>query len=182
MSQPPSTVEFVVPAENAHIVVMLLLSNKLTFTLTSSDQTENTQKTIVSPPDIPDEPKADPVYVSKAPLTSNLAVIESICLKYITMNIEQSIPNEAQIAAEFGISPMTLKNGFKAIYGKPFYQLYMGKRIEHAKMLLLKGYKSAEIAERFGYSHATKFGQVFQKHVGLTPKQFQINHQRRASG
>ena len=174
MSALPSTVEFSVSTENAHIVVMLLLSHNITFTLISSDQTENTQSPAIA---IANEPKTNPTYVSKAPLIPNLKLIESIYLKYINKNIEQSIPNETQIAAEFGISLGTFKNGFRKVYGKPFYQLYLEKRIEHAKMLLLTGYKSAEIAERLGYSQAIKFNKIFQKYVGLTPKQFQNNHQ-----
>lgn len=179
MSQLPSTVEFVVPAENAHIVVTLLLSNEIAFTLTSLNKTENTQKTIAAPSQIPDPQKADCTHDSVKPLSPTVPVFESICLKYLKQQIEQLPPKEAQIAAEFGITAGSFKNGFRAVYGKSFYQLFMEQRIEHAKTLLLKGVKSAEIAERFGYSQSIKFNKVFQKYVGMTPRKFQLKHQER---
>ncbi len=177
MNQLPSNVEFVVSAENAHIVVTLLLSNEITFTLRFFNRTENTQKTITAPSEIPDESKADARHGSMKPMNPIVPVLEAICLKYIKQQIEQFPPKEVQIATEFGIPLKTFKNGFKALYGKPFYQLHLEKRIQYAKTLLLMGYKSAEIAERFGYSQAIKFNMIFQKHVGVTPKQFQLDHQ-----
>ena len=174
MNQLPSNVEFVVSAENVHKVVTLLLSNEITFTLRSFHRTENTQKTITAPFEIPNESKADAGNGSMNPI---VPVLEAIYLKYIKQQIEQFPPMEVQIAAEFGISLKAFKNGFKAFYGKPFYQLHLEKRIQHAKTLLLMGHKSTEVAKRFGYSQTIKFNVIFQKHVGVTPKQFQLDHQ-----
>jgi AraC-like DNA-binding protein len=179
MSQLPSTVEFVVPAENAHIVVTLLLSNEIAFTLTSLNKTENTQETIAAPSEIPDKKKADSTYNSVKPVTPTVPVFESIFLKYLIQQIEQLPPKDAQIATEFGITAGSFKNGFRAVYGKSFYQVFIEQRIEHAKTLLLQGVKSSEIAERFGYSQSIKFNKIFQKYVGMTPRKFQLNHQDR---
>lgn len=179
MSQLPSTVDFVIPTENVQTVVKLLISNKIAFTLISLNQAEDIQKTIAVPSEGLNEPKADSTYGSMKPLSPKVSVIESICLKYLKQQIEQFPPKEAQIAAEFGISLGTFKNGFKAAYGKSFYQLFMEQRIEHAKTLLLQGFNAAEIAERFGYSQSIKFSKIFQKYVGMTPKKFQTNHRGR---
>jgi AraC-like DNA-binding protein len=176
----PSTVDFVIPAESAHMVVTLLLSNEIAFTLISVNQAENTQKIIAAPSEIPDDPKpkADLTFDSMKPLSQTVPVFESICLKYLKQQIEQLPPKEAQIATEFGMSIGSFKNGFKAVYGKSFYQLFMEQRIEHAKTLLLKGVKAAEISQRFGYSQSIKFSKVFQKYVGMTPKTYQMSYNR----
>ncbi len=179
MSQIPPTVDLIIPTECVQTVITLLISNKIAFTLTSSNQTENTPKTISTLSEISHESKADFAYASIEPLSPKMSTIESICLKYLKKNIEQPIPKEAQIAAEFGISVGTINRGFRVVYGKSFYQLYIEKRLEHAKMLLLQGYKSAEVAERFGYSQPIKFNKIFQKYVGVTPKKFQMAHQEK---
>ncbi len=55
------------------------------------------------------------------------------------------------------------KNGFKEEYGKPFYQLYMEKRMEHAKALLLEGLSAAKVAELVGYAQPIKFNKTLFK-------------------
>jgi|JI10StandDraft_1071094.scaffolds.fasta_scaffold416505_1 AraC-like DNA-binding protein len=174
MTNHPPTVDFAVSMESVQTVVMLLISNKIPFTLTSSNHIENTQKTIDSTFEMPDDPKD--MYT---PMQSKASVIESIYLKYLNQNIEQFPPKDAEIAAEFDITLGSFKNGFKAAYGKTFHQLYMEKKMEYAKMLLLKGFRAAEISERLGYSQHIKFSKIFQKYVGLTPTSYQRNHKKR---
>ncbi|AXE17874.1 hypothetical protein DR864_09070 [Runella rosea] len=173
MIQIPSTVELVIPAENAQTVVALLLSNKISFTLTSSTHSENSPQTIDSSSETEQDTKTYSAFVS---VNSKVAVFESICLKYFKSNIEQFPPKEGKIAAELGISIGSFKNGFKAVYGKTFHQLFMEKRIEYAKTLLLQGFRAVEISQRLGYSQHIKFNKVFQKYVGMTPKKYQDSH------
>jgi len=173
MIQHPSTVEFVIPAENAQTVVKLLIINKITFTLNSSTYSQDTPQTIGSSSEIEQKTKTDSTFVS---VNSKVDPFESICLKYLTSNLEQFPPKADKIAAEVGISIGSFKNGFKAVYGKTFYQLFMEKRIEYAKTLLLQGFKAVEISQRFGYSQNIKFNKVFLKYVGVTPKKYQDSH------
>lgn len=173
MIQNPSTVEFVIPAENAQTVVTLLMSNKITFTLTSSTYSQDSPQTIGSTSETEQDTTTDSTFVS---VNSKVDAFESICLKYLTSNIEQFPPKADEIAAEVGISIGSFKNRFKAVYGKTFYQLFMEKRIEYAKTLLLQGFKAVEISQRFGYSQNIKFNKVFLKYVGVTPKKYQDIH------
>jgi AraC-like DNA-binding protein len=173
MIQHPSTVEFVIPAENAQTVVTLLLSNKITFTLNSSTYSQDSPQTTGSSSETEQDTKTDSTFVYVDPKE---AAFESVCVKYLKSNIEQFPPKVDKIAAEVGISIASFKNGFKAAYGKTFYQLFMEKRIEYAKTLLLQGFKAVEISQRFGYSQHIKFNKVFQKYVGVTPKKYQESH------
>ena len=92
--------------------------------------------------------------------------------------ITQIPPTERQIAAEIGIPLVKFKNEFKIAYGKPFYQLYMEKRMEYAAQLLQKGYRANKVSAMVGYGEksAIKFSQMFQKHFGMTPKKYQMSH------
>jgi AraC-like DNA-binding protein len=85
-------------------------------------------------------------------------------------------PNVNDIAAELGISGATFKNRFIAHYGKPFYQLYIDKKMERAAMLLKEGCKATNISKMMGYSHPIKFNKMFQKHFGITPKKYQMEN------
>lgn len=163
-----STVNFILPAESAQTVVMFLLSNKISFRLIASDvrpiasadtEVKKTQETVNRVPEGNSAPKCP--------------VIESIYRKYIEANIAQSPPVESAIIHEYGITATFFKNGFKSNYGKPFYQLYMEKKMEYAAELLQEGLKARQVSERLGYSQPIKFNQIFRKHFGMTPKKYQ---------
>lgn len=168
----PSTINFLIPTENVQTVVALLLSNGISFTLTYSSYLE----TAPNATEQIEEMNTD----NSIPLTQSSpesSSIETIYRKYIEENIEQMPPNEAQIAAEIGIPLVKFKNEFKIAYGKPFYQLYMEKRMEYAAQLLQKGYRANKVSLMVGYGEksAIKFSKMFQKHFGMTPKKYQMN-------
>ena len=48
--------------------------------------------------------------------------------------------------------------------------------MEYASELLKKGQTATYISKHLGYSHPIKFNKMFQKHFGVTPKKFQMQH------
>jgi AraC-like DNA-binding protein len=165
MTNLPSTADFIIPAENVQTVVTLLLSNKISFTLISSNDRD--LKAI----ERTEEKSTDTVVLSKS--NARYVTFETIYRKYLEENIEQKPPTESEIATEFGMTLVAFKNGFKSVYGIPFYQLYMERKMEYAAVLLRQGLRAAKVSERIGYSHAIKFNKMFQKYFGITPKQYQ---------
>lgn len=110
--------------------------------------------------------------------SKEISIVETVYRKYFEKGFEQMPPTEAQIAAEFGISLAKFKSAFKVKYRKPFYQVYMDKRMEHAAKLLKNGYKAVEVSKLVGYGEKSciKFNKMFQKYFGITPKKYQLRH------
>lgn len=104
--------------------------------------------------------------------------VAQVYQKYIVEGVEKIPPTQNEIAAELGISILTFKSHFKALYNKPFYQVYMDKRMEYAAKLLLQGYRGNKVSAMLGYGEKSciKFNKMFQKHFGTTPKRYQITH------
>lgn len=105
--------------------------------------------------------------------------IEKIYLKYFINTTGYIIPKIDEIAQEFGVTTQSLKNGFQAKFGKPFYQVYLEKKMEHAARLLKNGQTATYISNHLGYSHPIKFNKMFQKHFGVTPKKYQLEYFRK---
>lgn len=185
--QHPSTVDFVVSTECVQAVVALLLSHKISFILTPSNNLEISQidkelRIKHFHTELKHE-NAEVTQESAEPLRMRTInawddIIKKIYRKYLLESFEQAPPTEQQIAIEYNIPLNLFKNHFKAIYGKPFYQLYMDKRMEHAAKLLRNGYKAVEVSKCIGYSDSSciKFNKMFQKHFGITPKKYQLLH------
>ncbi len=110
----------------------------------------------------------------KLPDAKYVALVRAVYKEYFIDNIEKMLPSLTEIAVKYEIPPLTLKNTFKKIYDKPFYQLYIEKRMEYAAKLLKDGYGASGVSERLGYSHPIKFNKMFQKYYGITPKKFQM--------
>lgn len=166
-----STVDFIIPAESVQTVVKLLRTHQISFMLKPSNDEEYSiqVKQQMSEIDInQDKPLRE--------LNQVYAVIERIYQKYIEEDIRQIPPKEPEIAKEFKISLAILKSSFKEVYGKPFYQLYVEKKMEYAKTLLLQGISAVKVSELIGYSQPIKFNKMFQKHFGITPKRYQMSH------
>ncbi len=105
--------------------------------------------------------------------TQQTKLIQKIYQKYIVECIEKNPPKGEEIAAEMGVSEAQFKALFKKCYGKPFYQIYIKCKMEHAAQLLLEGYTSVAVSERIGYTQPIKFNKMFQKYFGMTPKKYQ---------
>lgn len=168
----PSTVDIVIPTENVQIVVNLLISNNISFKMISSDYS-GTAPAITEPTEI----KSDSSIQSISNRSDRKEeIFETIYMKYIKGGMDHIPPKESQIAADFGISLTTFKNGFNAAYGKTFFQLYMEKKMEYAKTLLLMGIPAYKVSKRIGYSSPIKFNKMFQKRFGITPKKYQTRN------
>lgn len=157
------------------------LEDVLSFLLTKQISFEMTYESMVVPAK-PSEQHSDfakeipekSIGVHSLALNSpKKTVMETIYQKYIRDNIEQTPLNETIIAEEYQLRVATFKRNFKARYGKSFYQLYMDKKMEYAKGLLLEGISASEISNRIGYTQPIKFNKIFQKYYGMTPKQYQ---------
>jgi AraC-like DNA-binding protein len=122
---------------------------------------------------LPDEvrPPANPMRAKKI----EIEIVESICDKYLK-NITDEIPLVSIIAEEYGISVIQLKNYFKAVKGKAFYQLYMEKKMAYAASLLAEGHTANTVSKLIGYSHPIKFNKMFQKYYGTTPFKYKKEH------
>ncbi len=79
----------------------------------------------------------------------------------------------ADVARNMGISATSLKNYFKAIYGKNISDYRQELRIEKAKELLLSTQLPiCDIAGFVGFETQSKFTALFHEKVGVTPSEF----------
>lgn len=168
----PSTVCFVIPPDSFQTVVALLLSNNISFRLTLSSSRETASNII----ELKETKNNVSSYSPSTQLSLTKKIVEAIYLKYIMGDIEYETPKDSQIAADFGISLMSFKNGFKDVYGKTFFQLYMEKKMEYAKTLIMEGLSATKVSKRIGYSSSIKFNKIFKKYFGMTPRQYHTKY------
>ncbi len=73
----------------------------------------------------------------------------------------------------YGINEHKLKNGFKAIIGKPIFEYAESIRMDKARNLLMHSSKPIkEIAYEIGYKTPIAFTMAFKRHCGMLPKDF----------
>lgn len=86
-----------------------------------------------------------------------------------------------KLAEETKFNKNVLSLTINSLYGKSFYELINGYRIEEAKRMLLdkqnKAYKIESIGEMAGFNSRATFFAVFKKMCDMTPLQFQKMHQ-----
>ncbi len=104
----------------------------------------------------------------------SMKTIDSFMDEYIHTG---HIPNISDVSKKYEVSVFFLKNRIRELYGKPFYQLYMDKRMEYAAQLLKQGYRATKVSAMVGYGEKSviKFNKMFQKHFGMTPKKYQMS-------
>lgn len=175
LSQSPM-VEFSISTDSLSDVLDFLVTQKISFgmTYTSQNIPKIVSETILDEAQTMSE--RNNVSYPNLPKSPVQRIVESIYKKYIEENIEQIPPKEIDIAKEYNLKAATFKTTFKALYGKPFYQLYMEKKMKYAAILLRKGYRANAVSKRIGYSQPIKFNMVFQKYMGMTPKKYQTLH------
>ena len=81
------------------------------------------------------------------------------------------VPNIKQIARVAGINEVTLKKGFKAVFGETPFEFSIRCRMQHAIVLLRdQRMPVARVAEAVGYGHQTSFATAFRRQFGMRPK------------
>jgi len=91
---------------------------------------------------------------------------------YLTENIEEHLALK-DLSERFQISRTLIKSCFKEIYGVPVYSFIRSCRMQKASLLLkATDEKIADIAQKAGYSNASKFSAAFKKELGLSPFEY----------
>lgn len=94
-------------------------------------------------------------------------------LKEDLMNTLDTRRSLAEWADDYELSLTTMKDCFKAIYGKPIYAFQKEYKIQiAAKMLLTTDLSISEIAGNLGYSNPNKFSSAFKSIIGLSPREY----------
>ena len=90
----------------------------------------------------------------------------------LTENLDRRYTIE-ELSRRFLINPSSLKETFKAVYGKSLAAHIKEHRMELASELLRGTDLSiAEIAERVGYENQSKFSAEFKKQTGKLPSEY----------
>ena len=81
-----------------------------------------------------------------------------------------------ELAAMYEISPTTMKNCFKDVYGDSIYSYQKRYRINLAANMLLqdKNREIQEIAISVGYENPGKFSAAFRSVMGVSPAEYRI--------
>lgn len=75
------------------------------------------------------------------------------------------------------LSPFHFSRAFKQSFGMPPLRFYAHRRIERAKVLLLKyAMSGTEVGTELGFCESSAFSRSFRKVTGLTPTGFRRNH------
>lgn len=78
------------------------------------------------------------------------------------------------LASEMGFSPGYLSGLFKKLFGQPFQDYVLDRRLERAKLLLLSTeMRNYEVARAVGFEDVNYFGTRFRKAFGSSPRQYQ---------
>ena len=64
---------------------------------------------------------------------------------------------------------------FKSAFGKSPHQYLTEVRVTEAKKLLAKGDSVTTVCFAVGFDSVTSFARLFRKHIGSSPKEFQMN-------
>lgn len=93
------------------------------------------------------------------------------CIQYINDNYAENITleNMAQLSAMSKTSFCTL---FSETAGCTLHQYLNRQRIEHAALMIRKGYSLASVSNLCGYSDFSTFFRNFKKITGLSPAQY----------
>ncbi|MDT7681543.1 MAG: hypothetical protein QOG57_1853 [Pseudonocardiales bacterium] len=93
-----------------------------------------------------------------------------------------SPPSLAEMAGELGLSRYQLVRAFREEVGMPPYAWLAQHRVAHAKRLLERGGRLAEVATRLGFADQAHLTRWFRRVVGVTPGAFRNSVQDSARG
>lgn len=103
--------------------------------------------------------------------------IEAPVTEAIQAIIDRELRNSSfslvSLAGQMGFSAGHFSGLFKRLYGQPFQDYVLSRRLEQAKLLLLTTeLKNYEIAEAVGFEDVNYFSTRFRKRFGLSPRQY----------
>ena len=99
-------------------------------------------------------------------------------IKYVDEHYADSNLSLNEVAREVNISPSYLSAMFSRENKTTFVEYITGKRMEHAKKMLLSTSEKAQaIAEQVGYKDPHYFSYIFKKTYGVSPKEFRVKGQ-----
>lgn len=105
-------------------------------------------------------------------MTTGQVEIAKQVMETVTKDLSRHISVQS-LAAIFGISPSSVKNYFRGVYGKNI-SAYLRENRMSAAALALRDSKQpvAEIASAVGYENASKFSAAFKNFFGETPMEY----------
>lgn len=83
-----------------------------------------------------------------------------------------------EIAQVCGLSLVSLKRGFPAMFGVTLWSYVIQRRLEHARGLLGDSLSLQDIASQSGFSHASHLSRFFRQHYGMTPGDYRKTRTR----
>jgi len=97
---------------------------------------------------------------------------QQVRVRLLKMDMSESVPELAQLAADLGLSPRTLRRRLHDS-DTAYQRILNSVRKELAVQYLRAGTMSVcEIADRLGYSDQSAFGRAFKGWTGLSPRNF----------
>ncbi|KUG53282.1 AraC family transcriptional regulator [Serinicoccus chungangensis] len=86
----------------------------------------------------------------------------------------------AAVAADLQVSVPHLVRSFSACYGIPPHRYVLGRRLDHARRLLLDGVPAGQVAVETGFYDQAHLTRHFRTFLGTTPARFQRSWSRAA--
>lgn len=95
-----------------------------------------------------------------------------------TVVADLSVPPQLpQLAKLAGMSISKLTYLYKQVFGDSIYDYFQQARMDEAGYLLKQGGCSvSETGHQLGFSNLSHFSRLFEKHYGITPKRFAMDH------
>ncbi|MDO4338462.1 MAG: AraC family transcriptional regulator [Eubacteriales bacterium] len=105
-------------------------------------------------------------------MTTGQVEIAKQVMEIVTRDLSQHTSVET-LAGMFGISPSSIKNYFRGVYGKNISTYLRETRMSAAALALRDGKQPiGEIATAVGYENASKFSAAFKSFFGETPLEY----------
>lgn len=109
---------------------------------------------------------------NKTMSNSRFASTISAIYAYMETHMDEKL-TIASLSHQFCLSPTTLKNCFRHMYGRSVHNCLQHMRIaKAAKLLSTSNMTVLQIAQSVGYEGVSQFNAVFKKTYGLTPTQY----------
>lgn len=109
---------------------------------------------------------------NKTMSNSRFAPTISAIYAYMETHMDEKL-TIASLSHQFCLSPTTLKNCFRHMYGRSVHNCLQHMRIAKAAKLLSSSTMTVlQIAQSVGYEGVSQFNAVFKKTYGLTPTQY----------